>query len=96
MERNCGNCKYRDTNDYNVAICKVQKGMPNVNLGDNCKNWECKYESNGDRLRAMTDDDFARFMYRYGGCPPTKPEACLAKCNKCWERWLKEEAKNDE
>lgn len=48
--------------------------------------------TNGDHIRAMTDEELAKFMH---DCPPTKQGSiCLCpseKCDNCWLDWLNQE-----
>lgn len=59
--------------------------------------------TNADRIRAMTDEELAEFIYKngYGSCPqiPVCPQFASGKmpytedkCKACWLDWLKEEA----
>ena len=52
--------------------------------------------TNGDKIRAMTDEELARWFYNSVGCS----EECVAlgkdcgfRCDRAWLDWLKEEAK---
>jgi hypothetical protein len=50
-------------------------------------------QTNADRIRSMTDEEMAEFLY--GGCcreGETFPCPDVG-CKKCWLDWLKEEAK---
>lgn len=54
--------------------------------------------TNGDRIRAMTNEELAKMMEDNGDCPP---RACpydevaayitRKECEICWVEWLKEE-----
>jgi len=92
-----------------IPFCK-SKNKFSLNPEDcqNCDRYTTKYKktsistsemsiTNCDKLRAMTDEEFGRFLGKYGTCPPNKDdiECRLLGCGYCWERWLKEEAKND-
>ena len=54
-----------------------------------------------DRIRAMTDEELARFIAYYG-CPPNTNNCCPKEfagedetdCEACWLKWLKEEVKS--
>lgn len=54
--------------------------------------------TNGDRIRAMTDEEIADFIGDYT-CPPSYNDsggcARSESCEDCWLNWLKEEADND-
>lgn len=66
----------------------------------------CKYEkpSNGDRVRAMSDEELAEFFATLPCCPPGEDleEMCFPNdsCEgtdlkvKCWLNWLRQEADN--
>ncbi len=47
--------------------------------------------TNADRIRAMSDEELAEFMW--AGCDNITQEACKshAGCVDCWLDWLKEE-----
>ena len=51
--------------------------------------------TNGERIRAMSDEELAEFMDN--GCDVIAPSENCTKafydCKKCWLDWLKEEAK---
>ena len=56
---------------------------------------ECQYfkrATNADRIRAMTDEELAEFMYN--GCDPIPATWCgnHPNCGACWLDWLKQEA----
>lgn len=51
--------------------------------------------SNGDRIRSMTDEELADFIFN-ADCPPGKNTLASERCCtgvKCWLEWLKEEMK---
>ena len=49
-------------------------------------NFDPKYKSNADQLRA-SDWDMASFLGSLDVCPPTNPK-CEHECNFCWLEWL--------
>ena len=56
--------------------------------------------SNADRLRSMSDEEFATAICKHDGCPFRKTEdnECLKHhydCKACWIDWLKQEVSND-
>lgn len=59
-----------------------------------------KPQTNADRIRAMTDEELAEFLWRYAGtgvCPPimcSETEKCGAE--KCWLDWLKQEVAHEQ
>ena len=67
------------------------------------KDYPCKDRriSNADRIRSMTDEELARFLWQvapYDNCPPikciefeTRKKPTTDECIACWGRWLKQE-----
>lgn len=59
--------------------------------------------SNTDRIRAMSDDDLAKFLTHTvsDGCPPNmdweckKDEEGWDACDKCWGKWLQQPAEEN-
>jgi len=53
-----------------------------------------KRMTNGDRIRAMTDEELAD-EFSYSGChKQSNPEICrkhTGECERCWLDWLKKE-----
>ena len=53
--------------------------------------------TNGDKIRAMSDEDLARFLSTHPILPATcdfyKPSC--AGCRKCWLEWLGQESEGD-
>ena len=47
-----------------------------------------KPKTNGDKVRAMTDEKLADIIDGLG-CPPSPREKCCNNCKKCWLDWLK-------
>lgn len=94
----CENCKYSEPIGGGLA-CMGQKGMPFVIASDYCENWKTTKQTNADRIRAMSDEELARFLYNNsdGQCPaiehcptPTAPQNCPD--GHCWLDWLRQEA----
>lgn len=67
---------------------------------------DCEIQSNGDRIRAMSDEGLAEYMADIVDvCPPESNMKCLddlyahgegpypsdEQCRKCWLDWLREE-----
>ena len=59
-------------------------------------------ETNADRIRSMTDEELANFLFPLGSCPivadglPFNESAdCADDCEKCWLDWLKKEVESD-
>lgn len=65
--------------------------------GQAIKDW-AKPQTNGDRLRAMTDEELADFQDSIGYCPPihNRSEHCIKhkdeSCSACWLDWLQSPA----
>lgn len=60
--------------------------------------WNCKKRrkpmTNADRIRAMTDEELAEWIYLTVGfrdCP-IREDRCFEDCEKRWLDWLKQEA----
>ncbi len=61
--------------------------------------------TNADRIRAMTDEELAKFLQKTrGGCRALTTESYVcdfyaddlnADCKACWLDWLKQESKNE-
>ena len=53
-----------------------------------------KKQTNGDHIRAMTDEELAD-EFSYSGChKQSNPEICrkhTGECERCWLDWLKKE-----
>lgn len=56
----------------------------------------------GDKIRAMTDEELANFLFPLGSCPiiadglPFNESAdCADDCEKCWLDWLKQEVESN-
>ena len=66
---------------------------------DGCKKYKSKYtKTNADRIRAMTDEELAKWITDHAECPC--PE-CVGKCTPgpcedVWLGWLKEAASDGE
>ena len=52
-----------------------------------------KPKTNGDRIRAMTDDEMAKIINR--GCPPGEAK-CNDRCALCWLKWLRSPVEESE
>ena len=67
-----------------------------------CRKSRTVEPTNGDRIRAMTDEELAKLISDDDGCciPAGKcPEEFVSKgflkCRACWLKWLQQEAEND-
>ena len=95
--RTCENCKHSEPIMGGLA-CMGQKGMPFVRPTDSCEDWKTMKQTNADRLRAMTDEELAKFMFTANGCPMWVSEysckedkGCAGAKGACWLDWLKQE-----
>lgn len=74
-----------------------------------CKHFQCdlsefreylrikrsQFKTNGDRIRAMSDEDLAAFLNHHGniGCSimgEWHSGMCAQPCHECWLKWLQE------
>lgn len=49
--------------------------------------------TNGDKIRSMTDEEFAKSKYVDNLCQPVKCDFDI-QCSECWLRWLEQECKD--
>ena len=94
----CENCKYAEYGNIGL-ICMGHKGMPHTSPYGWCDSWKSSRQSNADRIRAMTDEELATFMFTANGCPMWVSEysckedkGCHGAKGACWLDWLKQEA----
>ena len=56
--------------------------------------------TNADRIRTMTDEELAEWLFEYAGsapnCDKVEQEIDYGSCVLCWSRWLKEVAEDGE
>lgn len=78
MKRNCDNCRHTKKDVYEQPCSHC------VALSE----WEAL--TNADRIRAMTDEELARFLGQHSLC--SRVERCPdhGKCHKCVLDWLKQ------
>jgi hypothetical protein len=87
-------------------VCCFRKGAHGVILCDRRENTECTPgitcytevpSTNGDRIRAMSNEELAHFIDKRTGCPPENGTWHCApeSCQKCWLNWLNSEAKTE-
>lgn len=80
----------------NMEKCRWEEscGYEYCNLTE-CPEYEAKPMTNGDRIRAMTDEELANEMI---GCPPDRKVRCQleCECSQCWLGWLQQPVKEDE
>ena len=81
----CKNCPVNpcETINYRGSTCAAQRAK--YGLGDPM--------SNAERIRSMTDEEFAKFIDDKCVCPPASecPEVC-GDCYACWLEWLQQPA----
>ena len=72
--------------------CKLNKECDGLKIR-NCKDFLPR--TNGDRLREMTDEELAAWLFHHSMvCVPGKrpnPGDCVGGCERCWLDWLREE-----
>jgi hypothetical protein len=84
-------CKYETTGWYEgMKRCLGTKEVDPCPGYDKCKNYTPDYQTNADRIRAMTDEELAKWL-----CEITTCECCRwAKWTGCEVRdWLKQPCK---
>lgn len=71
--------------------CEIVDGKPT--------NFKPKHKTNADRIRAMSDEELAKFFGRYGFCGGVIPNRYCCKQSVCSQecvvRWLKQPAEVD-
>lgn len=62
---------------------------------DKCKDFQPNYTTNADRIRAMSDEELAKFLEgaSIAGCPEPA-RSCRANCIDCILDWLREPVKD--
>ena len=85
--KDCNNCKHKMCREYAepCSSCTDMIGEPT--------NWTP--QTNADRIRAMTDEELAKFAYSFPCPPQITPNQCRHDCDRCWLDWLKQEVYND-
>lgn len=82
-----------ENNDTICRTCpRLREGLCDGEKGQTACAWY-KRMTNGDRIRAMTDEEMAD-EFSYPGCPKqSTPEICrehTGDCKQCWLDWLKQ------
>ena len=79
---------------------KCPCGLRNHMEEEDCKNTNCnaccpltKPQTRADRIRAMSDEELAEFIY-YCGCPDHARD-CTGSCKDCTMEWLKQPAEGE-
>ena len=93
---NCANCTWRDRKSPITDVC-IQCRYVGVNGRLQPSNWKPHPMTNGDRIRAMTDDELAKFIpdWSYTNackCDEKTYVDCNNECEKCVAEWLKQPA----
>lgn len=60
--------------------------------------WKSVYNSNGDAIRQMLDEELAEWlsdMHDSVTCPNNGAVDCNPSCKKCWLDWLKQEVQDE-
>lgn len=84
----CNECRHKETRGAN-EYCTYHDAY----IGwHGCEYGEPKPQTNADRIRAMTDEELARWIATTAddNCPDTAHERyCDNRCGECWLDWLK-------
>lgn len=82
-----------------AKICCTQRHPAEFAEGSECHKFNEEVESlftNADRIRSMTDEEMAEFLFDYPYCPFKKPHCRHDNCLPCYLKWLKQpEEKED-
>ena len=82
----CETCTHKDLPSFSATCVECGIAMSNY-----------KPITKADRLRSMSDEEFATAICKYEGCPfrEAEDDECLKHhydCKACWLGWLKQEA----
>ena len=86
-EHICQTCKYSEPMCGALA-CMGQKGMPYVRPRDGCDGWKSKKQTNGDKLRSMSDTNLACWLAAMMGVNPFDG---TGNEYRKWLDWLKQQ-----
>lgn len=83
-----------------LHLCSMKKGITPLETCDGCENYHSRYKrTNGDRIRAMTDEELASYITGIWYSFEEMPGMCdvcdassVQNCSECWLDWLKQEA----
>lgn len=69
------------------------------NCGEDCPGWDRKVVTNADRIRAMTDEELAKFIPNWSytdacKCVEKPYVDCNNECEKCVSEWLQQPAED--
>lgn len=90
----CDTCAFYDSDE--VDACSL--------CDDDFSFYMPKPKTNGDRIRAMSDEELSTFRLEMDACPPDYRQKCpydreyyyTKACDGCWLRWLKTPAKEEQ
>lgn len=96
----CENCDGKGMEYY---YAEISRDGTNVTIAQRerichrCNGSGVRLETNADRIRAMTDEELAKFIEDTGtaGCP-NPARSCRASCRDCIMDWLQQTAEGDE
>ena len=100
MERNCGNCAngtWCDGKSPITDVC-IQCRYVDVNGSPQPSNWKPHPMTNGDRIRAMSDEELAKLIVKhkptYSWCKGVREIWMKPNVTKeqAWAEWLKQPA----
>lgn len=87
----CHKFPYGDDVVHDAAHPFFQPGRSRIK----CKNYRTTPITNGDKIRSMTDDELAEWLwFKVGKCPPFDvcPSQCIpCEAKDCWLDWLRQE-----
>ena len=87
----CVMCKHEGRDLYD-GCCECEYSE---NSDDPPAKYEPKQITNADRLRAMSDEELAKWLAahneRSAVCPNFGAHGCQASCIQCWLDWLRQE-----
>lgn len=89
----CQNCTHFDRD---MQCCRLTCIVRHEGKERECDTFERRIVTNGDRIRAMSNEEIAEFLEE-NNCPPgmDSDARCPARCSICWLNWLNAEAKED-
>lgn len=77
---------------YAQGIC--EKTGVKIRYSTGCTYYNIKPMTNADRIRAMSDEELAEWLWMYCNGSAKPWEVCTEKyksCYECWIEWLKQE-----
>lgn len=76
-------CKYADSCVYDICVPEF------------CNEYEVARMTNGDRIRAMTDEEIICACAKLPICPPKTVSDCEFHCTSCWREYIQQPYKRD-